>query len=140
MATETRTMIDLAAEIVAAYVSNNEVAADNLPALIQKVFATISSVGDAAAPAKMPAVNWQETITPDYLVCLEDGQEYKSLKRHLKAAYNMTPDEYRQKWGLPNDYPMVSPNYAESRSHLAKKIGLGHYAGEGRRRKQHEDA
>ncbi len=125
---DTRELLELTTEIVAAHVSNNTVAVADLPELIQQIYRTLSSVGSngAAAPERpQPAVPVRKSVTPDYIICLEDGKKLKMLKRHLKTAYNMTPEEYRERWGLPPDYPMVAPNYAEQRSSLAKKIGLG---------------
>lgn len=121
--------IELAADIVAAYVSNNAVSVTDLPGLIGMVHAALGRVG-AVAPempveAPKPAVNVKKSITPDYIVCLEDGKKFKSLKRHLRTQYSMTPEDYREKWNLPFDYPMVAPNYAAARSNLAKKMGLG---------------
>jgi predicted transcriptional regulator len=115
--------IELTADIVSAYVSNNSVPASELPALINDVHAALSRVVGGAAPvvpmeAPKPAI-------ADFLICLEDGKKFKSLKRHLRTQYNMSPEQYREKWGLPPDYPMVAPNYAEARSQLAKKMGLG---------------
>lgn len=121
-------LLALTSEIVAAHVSNNTVAVADLPGLIEQVYKTLSSVGGAAEPAvdrPTPAVPIRKSVTPDYIVCLEDGKKLKMLKRHLKTAYDMTPDEYRERWGLPSDYPMVAPNYAKQRSKLAKEIGLG---------------
>jgi predicted transcriptional regulator len=121
-------LLELTTEIVAAHVSNNTVAVADLPELIQQIYKTLSSVGanGGAAPERpQPAVPVRKSVTPDYIICLEDGKKLKMLKRHLKTAYNMTPEEYRDRWGLPPDYPMVAPNYAEQRSNLAKKIGLG---------------
>ena len=116
-------------DIVAAYVSNNSMPANEVPEVINTVFSSLSGVEgggseQAAEPAK-PAVNVRRSITPDYLICLEDGKKLKMLKRHLKSAYDMTPEEYRAKWNLPADYPMVAPNYSAERSNFAKKIGLG---------------
>jgi predicted transcriptional regulator len=126
---ETENYIELAADIVSAYVSNNSVPATDLPSLIAEVHAALSRVmGDAVAPtaeAPKPAVPAKKSITNEYLVCLEDGRKFKSLKRHLRTQYNLSPDEYREKWGLPPDYPMVAPNYAKARSNLAKQMGLG---------------
>ena len=121
-------LLSLTAEIVAAHVSNNTVALADLPQLIQSVYQTLSGAGDTAgaAPRPQPAVNVKKSVTPDYIICLEDGRKLKMLKRHLKTAYNMTPEQYRERWGLPHDYPMVAPNYARERSNLAKKMGLGH--------------
>ena len=121
-------LLALTADIVAAHVSNNSVEVGDLPRMIADVYQTLSSVGDApeeVAEELVPAVAIRSSIKPDYIVCLEDGKKLKMLKRHLKTAYNMTPDEYRQRWGLPSDYPMVAPNYAAQRSKLAKEIGLG---------------
>ncbi len=120
-------LLALTTEIVAAHVGNNSVAVADLPQLIQEVYRTLASVGTAsAAPERpQPAVPVKKSVTPDYIICLEDGKKLKMLKRHLKTAYNMTPEEYRDRWGLPADYPMVAPNYAQHRSSLAKKIGLG---------------
>jgi predicted transcriptional regulator len=120
-------ILDLTAQIVSAHVKKNTVPADSLPALIQQIYRTLGGLGkEVAEPEKLvPAVPVKLSVKPDYLVCLEDGKKMKMLKRHLKTAYNMTPEQYRQKWGLPNDYPMTSPNYAERRSVLAKQIGLG---------------
>jgi len=122
-----RELLELTTEIVAAHASNNTLAPSDLPQLIQEVFQTLSNVGTSPqAPEKpRPAVSPKKSIFPDYIVCLEDGKKLKMLKRHLKTAYNMTPEQYRSRWGLGNDYPMVAPNYAKHRSNLAKKIGLG---------------
>jgi len=121
--------IGLTANIVSAYVSNNPVAAADIPALINQVHAALMRVsgghGESFAEAPKPAVAVKKSITPEYLVCLEDGKKFKSLKRHLRSQYNMTPEQYREKWGLPADYPMVAPNYAAARSQLAKQMGLG---------------
>ncbi|MEN5083541.1 MucR family transcriptional regulator [Bosea sp. TWI1241] len=122
--------IELTADIVSAYVSNNSVPASELPALISDVHQALSRVVDGAVPAApveapKPAIPVKKSITADYLICLEDGKKFKSLKRHLRTQYNMSPEQYREKWGLPPDYPMVAPNYAEARSQLAKKMGLG---------------
>jgi predicted transcriptional regulator len=122
------TFITLTADIVAAHVSNNSVAVNDLPVLIANVHAALSKL-DTPAPApevkQEPAVSIRSSIKPDYVVCLEDGKKLKMLKRHLMTHYQMTPDQYRAKWNLPADYPMVAPNYAEQRRTLAKKIGLG---------------
>jgi predicted transcriptional regulator len=120
-------VLALTAQIVSAHVSNNSVTPDALPALIQDVYRTLSGVGkEPSAPDKpQPAVPVKKSVFPDHIVCLEDGKKLKMLKRHLKTAYNMTPEQYRERWGLPQDYPMVAPNYARHRSSLAKKIGLG---------------
>ena len=132
--TDRSEMLRMAVDIVAAYVSNNTVPANQVPEVINTVFGSLSSVESAASeqptePAK-PAVSIRRSVTPDYIVCLEDGKKLKMLKRHLRAAYNMTPEEYRAKWGLPADYPMVAPNYAQQRSAFAKKIGLGRKKGQ----------
>ena len=120
-------VLGLTAQIVSAHVSNNAIGADALPNLIQEVYRTLAGVGkEQVLPDKQqPAVPVKKSMTPDYLVCLEDGKRFKSLKRHLRTQYNMTPEQYRDKWGLPVDYPMVAPNYAVARSALAKKMGLG---------------
>ena len=123
-----RELLELTTEIVAAHISNNTVAMGDIPELIQQVYRTLSTVGanGAAAPERpQPAVPVRKSVTPDYIICLEDGKKLKMLKRHLKTAYNMTPEEYRERWNLGPDYPMVAPNYAAQRSSLAKKIGLG---------------
>jgi predicted transcriptional regulator len=121
--------IALTADIVSAYVSNNSVAAGDLPALINQVHSALTRVssGHAEVPSEplKPAVPVKKSITPEYIVCLEDGKKFKSLKRHLRTQYNMTPEQYREKWDLPPDYPMVAPNYAAARSQLAKQMGLG---------------
>jgi predicted transcriptional regulator len=121
--------IELAADIVSAYVSNNSVPVGDLPSLIGDVHAALTRVGNGAIEAPMeapkPAVSIKKSITPDYIICLEDGKKFKSLKRHLRTQYNMTPEQYREKWGLAPDYPMVAPNYAKARSELAKEMGLG---------------
>lgn len=122
-------LVEITADIVAAYVSNNAVTAENLPNLIQDVHAKLQDVMEGAGyigdEALKPAVPVKQSIFDDYLICLEDGQKFKSLKRHLKTHYDLTPEQYRSKWGLPADYPMVAPKYAEQRSMLAKQIGLG---------------
>ena len=122
--------IELTASIVSAFVANNRVPATDLPGLIASTHAAILGLGGNVAaviePEKLvPAVSVKKSITPDFLICLEDGKKFKSLKRHLRTAYNMSPEQYRAKWSLPNDYPMVAPAYAEARSNLAKKMGLG---------------
>ena len=126
---ENSDILSLTADIAAAYLSNNTVAAADVPGVIQTVHRALSGLGKAdlqAQPeARKPAVPVRKSITPDYLISLEDGKPYKSLKRHLRTQYNMSPDDYRAKWGLPKDYPMVAPNYAASRSALAKSMGLG---------------
>jgi len=122
-------LLALTSSIVASHVSNNTVAIGDLPQLIQQVYAALSNVGQggsvAIASRPQPAVPIKKSIAPEYIVCLEDGKKLKMLKRHLKTKYNLTPDTYRERWGLPPDYPMVAPNYAQQRSELAKKIGLG---------------
>ena len=122
------TLITLTADIVSAHVSNNSVAVNDLPQLIQNVHSALSGLGARAPEPEVkpePAVSVRSSVKPDYIVCLEDGKKLKMLKRHLMTHYQMTPDEYRAKWGLSPDYPMVAPNYAEQRRTLAKKIGLG---------------
>ena len=121
-------LLTLTADIVAAHVSNNSVAVNDLPNLIQNVHAALSEIsGTASAPEPKPEpkVSIRSSVKPDYIVCLEDGKKLKMLKRHLQTSYGLTPDAYRTKWGLPRDYPMVAPSYAATRSGLAKKIGLG---------------
>ncbi len=121
-------MLRMAVDVVAAYVSKNSLPGSQIPELIQTVYSALAALSRLEAPvaeAPRPAVNPRKSITPDYIICLEDGKKLKMLKRHLRTNYNMTPDEYRLKWGLPPDYPMVAPNYAEQRSAFAKKIGLG---------------
>ncbi len=128
-------LLSLTTQIVSAHVSNNTVALPDLPNLIAQVYKTLSGVGTETprAPERpQPAVPIKKSVTPEYIVCLEDGKELKMLKRHLKTAYDMTPEEYRERWGLPQDYPMVAPNYAKQRSKLAKQIGLGTKARRGR--------
>ncbi len=126
---ENTDILSLTADIAAAYVSNNSVAAAEVPNVIQTIYRALGTLGKAdlqpAPEARKPAVPIRKSITPDYLISLEDGKSYKSLKRHLRTQYNMSPDDYRAKWGLPKDYPMVAPNYAASRSALAKSMGLG---------------
>ena len=123
----TTDVLELTAQIVSAHVSNNSVAPDALPGLIQEVYRTLAGVGkEIALPDKpQPAVPIRKSVFPDHIVCLEDGKKLKMLKRHLKTSYDLTPEQYREKWQLPPDYPMVAPNYAKHRSSLAKKIGLG---------------
>ena len=121
-------ILSLTTNIVAAHVANNPVAVTDLPSLIREVYQTLSQVsaaGEQEAERPTPAVPLKKSVTPDYIVCLEDGKKLKMLKRHLKTAYNMTPEDYRERWGLAPDYPMVAPNYAKQRSRLAKQIGLG---------------
>ena len=121
--------IELTANIVSAYVSNNTVASAEIPGLISQVYSALTrvSTGQVAAAAEplKPAVPIKRSVTDEYIVCLEDGKKFKSLKRHLRTQYNMTPEQYREKWGLAPDYPMVAPNYAAARSELAKQMGLG---------------
>jgi predicted transcriptional regulator len=122
-------LIGLAADIVSAYVSNNSVPAGELPALINEVFTALTRVGtpiiEVSAEPLKPAVSVKKSVNNDFIICLEDGKKFKSLKRHLRTQYNMSPEQYREKWGLPADYPMVAPNYAAARSRLAKEMGLG---------------
>jgi predicted transcriptional regulator len=121
-------LLALTTEIVAAHVSNNPVSVGDLPQLINQVYNSLANIGTVPlAPAErpQPAVPVKKSVYPDYIVCLEDGKKLKMLKRHLKTAYNMTPEAYRERWALPTDYPMVAPNYARQRSRLAKEIGLG---------------
>lgn len=120
-------VLGLTAQIVSAHVSNNSVSPDALPSLIQEVFRTLSGVGQepVAVERPLPAVPVKKSVFPDYLICLEDGKKLKMLKRHLKTSYDMTPEQYRERWGLSPDYPMVAPSYADHRSALAKQIGLG---------------
>jgi predicted transcriptional regulator len=123
------TFIELTASIVSAYVSNNSVPTADLPALIGQVHSALTRVssghGEVPSEPPKPAISVKKSVTPDHIVCLEDGKKFKSLKRHLRTQYNMTPEQYREKWGLAPDYPMVAPNYAAARSHLAKQMGLG---------------
>ena len=122
-------LMELTTEIVSAYIGNNTVAQADLPVLIQQVYTAIASLDEGGAQLKReqlkPAVPVKKSVTDEYIICLEDGQKFKSLKRHLSTHYNMSPEEYRVKWGLPNDYPMVAPHYAQTRSNLAKQMGLG---------------
>ena len=122
-------IIEMTADIVAAYVGANSVSAADLPALIQSVHRALAGVAGgsdvAEAAPREPAVPVKKSITPEYLICLEDGRKFKSLKRHLRTKYNMSPEDYRSKWNLAKDYPMVAPNYAKARSELAKQMGLG---------------
>lgn len=123
------TSIELTADIVSAYVSNNSVPAGELPSLINDVYNALLRVGSTVAPAPAeplkPAIPVKKSVTSDYLICLEDGKKFKSLKRHLRTQYGLSPEDYREKWSLPADYPMVAPNYAKARSNLAKQMGLG---------------
>lgn len=121
-------LLSLTADIVSSHVSNNTVAVSDLPQVIEHVYSTLSRLGQeikAPEPRPEPAVSVRASIKPDFIICLEDGKKLKMLKRHLMTHYGMTPDDYRAKWGLPADYPMVAPNYAAQRRVLAKKIGLG---------------
>ena len=129
-------ILGLTAEIVSAHVGNNTVAVSDLPTLIEQVYNTISGLGPETEEenTQEPAVSVRASIKPDYIVCLEDGKKLKMLKRHLMTHYDMTPDDYRRKWNLPADYPMVAPNYAKQRRELAKKIGLGTKRTRGRAR------
>jgi predicted transcriptional regulator len=132
------TLITLTSDIVAAHVSNNSVSGDELSALITSVYGALASLGAPAPAAEAPpepAVSIRSSVKPDHIVCLEDGKKLKMLKRHLMTHYNLTPDQYRARWGLAADYPMVAPNYAEKRRELAKKIGLGRKPGARRGRK-----
>jgi predicted transcriptional regulator len=131
------TLTELTADIVSNYLAQNKIATDQLPELIRTTYFALADVATggtaAAAPVKLiPAVSIKKSVTPDFLISLEDGRQYKSLKRHLRMTYNLTPDDYRMKWGLPKDYPMVAPSYAASRSAIAKQIGFGR--GGGRRK------
>ena len=122
-------VLRMASDIISAYVSHNALPADQIPVLIQTVYKSLSdmegSQGQATEEPPKPAVSIRKSITPDYIICLEDGKKLKMLKRHIRTTYSLTPDEYRARWGLPADYPMVAPNYAAQRSAFAKKIGLG---------------
>lgn len=123
-------LLEIAADIVSAYVAHNEVKPDALPNLIESVYASVEGLANAApeidtGPRPDPAVPIEDSLTDDYIICLEDGSQFQSLKRHLRVKYNLTPEAYREKWGLPKDYPMIAPNYAKRRSELAKKSGLG---------------
>jgi predicted transcriptional regulator len=122
-------LVELTAKIVSAYVSNNTIVAGDIPQLINETHAALSRATGSVAPPEReelkPKVPVKKSVAPDHIVCLEDGKKFKSLKRHLRTHYNLSPEEYREKWGLPHDYPMVAPNYARARSDLAKKMGLG---------------
>ena len=129
-----RNLVDLTAEIVAAYVGKNTVAQAELPKLIAEVHRALSGAVNHVPvreemPDMKPAVTIKKSLTADYLICLEDGKKFKSLRRHLRSHYNLSPEQYREKWGLPSDYPMVAPNYAQARSSLAKRMGLGQRRG-----------
>ena len=121
--------LELVSKIVSAYVSNNSLPPGELPQLIWTVHGALEGPGQAASSSPAPAVPIKKSVTPDYVICLEDGKKLKMLKRHLRTSYDMSPDEYRKKWRLPTDYPMVAPKYAAKRSELAKKIGLGRKVG-----------
>lgn len=129
-------LLEMTADIVSAYLSANTIAASEVPALIASIHASLTQAAggtvEVVAEPQAPAVSVRRSITPDYLICLEDGLKFKSLKRHLRTKYDMSPEDYRAKWGLPNDYPMVAPNYAKARSELAKAIGLGQGGRKGR--------
>jgi len=132
---KTNELLTMTANVVAAYVSNNTVTEGDLSKVIRGVYDTLASVGSPGETVKerpAPAVPIKKSVTPDYVICLEDGKKLKMLKRHLKTSYDLTPDQYRVRWGLPADYPMVAPNYAKQRSRLARKIGLGTKARRGR--------
>jgi len=129
--------VEIAADIVSAYVSKNSIPASELPELLAKVHGSLTSIAGGQAKTeqaepKTPAVPVKKSVTPDFVICLEDGKKFKSLKRHLRTTYNLSPAEYRAKWDLPHDYPMVAPNYAKARSELAKQMGLGQQAGRSR--------
>lgn len=130
---DNQSLVELTADIVSAYVSNNTVVASDLPALIGEIHDALgraSALGPGGSGEELkPAIAVKKSVTADYIVCLEDGKKFKSLKRHLRTHYNLSPEEYREKWGLPHDYPMVAPNYAAARSALAKKMGLGQRRG-----------
>jgi len=123
-------LVDMTADIVSAYVAGHQVPPQDLPGLIRMVHSALRDVAGkpqaVLEASQEPAVSVKKSVTPDYIICLEDGKKFKSLKRHLRTRYGMTPEEYRTKWGLPHDYPMVAPNYAKARSDLAKRMGLGH--------------
>ncbi len=125
-----RELLEHTTRIVGAPVANNSIAATDVPGLIATVHQALATLGpEEAAPKPKPAVSIQQSVKPEYIICLEDGTEHKMMKRHLKTAHGMTPDDYRKRWGLPLDYPLVAPSYAATRSKLAKKIGLGRKAG-----------
>ncbi|WP_133365716.1 MucR family transcriptional regulator [Qipengyuania sediminis] len=138
------TLITLTSDIVAAHVSNNSVSPDEVATLIGNVYSALSKLGAPILPEEVPpepAVSIRASVKPDYIVCLEDGKKLKMLKRYLRTNYDMSPEQYRERWGLPADYPMVAPNYASTRRELAKKIGLGRKPGQARgRRKKTTDA
>ncbi len=121
-------LLEMTSEIVSSYVSNNDLPVQDVSSFIEQVYRTLANIDQdqgASLERPQPAVPIKKSVMPDYIICLEDGKKLKMLKRHLKTAYNMTPEEYRERWGLPQDYPMVAPNYAKQRSKLAKDIGLG---------------
>ena len=126
---ENAQLLEMTADIVSAYVGNNNVQVTEVPGLISSIHAALSQIStgvvEVEPEVKEPAVSVRKSITPDFLICLEDGRKFKSLKRHLRTKYNISPEEYRAKWNLPKDYPMVAPNYAKARSDLAKQMGLG---------------
>ena len=130
-------ILRMAVDVVAAYLSNNQLPAGQIPEVIDTVFRSLGALDGASSEAKpepqKPAVSIRRSVTPEYIVCLEDGKKLKMLKRHLRTNYDLTPEEYRAKWNLPPDYPMVAPNYAKQRSEFAKKIGLGRKPGESKR-------
>lgn len=133
------TLITLTSDIVAAHVSNNNVNVDEVPTLISSIYSALAGLGEQQTQEESPpepAVSVRASVKPDYLVCLEDGKKLKMLKRYLRTNYDMSPEEYRERWNLPADYPMVAPNYAEKRRELAKKIGLGRQPGQKRGRKK----
>ena len=128
-------LLALTTDIVSSHVANNRVDSSDLPQLIRQVYSALTNIGESEPVVErpQPAVAVKKSVTPEYIICLEDGKKLKMLKRHLKTSYNMTPEEYRERWGLPPDYPMVAPNYAVQRRELAKKIGLGTARSKGRR-------
>ena len=129
---EHKELLELTSNIAAAHVSNNQMSVDEIPALIQKIYRTLSTVqadNEGLNERTQPAVPIKKSVLPDHIICLEDGKKLKMLKRHLQTAYGMSPEDYRERWGLPADYPMVAPNYAKERSRLAKEIGLGKNTG-----------
>ncbi|MEM7067460.1 MAG: MucR family transcriptional regulator [Pseudomonadota bacterium] len=130
---EVTTLIELASDVVSSYVSNNPVSTTELPNLIGEVYSSLSKLANSETPISQhntkPAVPIKKSLHDDYIICLEDGKKFKSLKRHLRSHYDLSPEQYREKWGLPADYPMVAPNYAEARSRLARQMGLGRKPG-----------
>ncbi len=132
------TLLELATEIVSAYVSNNETPTAEVPTLLRTIYATLGQLTDAHSTqiaTRDPAVAISKSVTPDFIICLEDGKKLKMLKRYLRTHFGMTPEQYKMKWNLPSDYPIVAPNYAKRRSEFAKKIGLGRVAGTGTKRR-----